>query len=100
MLLLPPQGLETGQREGIRVRPQAMLEAKDLPPNHLSMLLEQRVNQKLEEDRQRRALQQVRLRNGCSTAGMLQAWFGWRAVVVVCSFAVQSDARCHRACSS
>lgn len=51
-------GLETGQREGIRVRPQAMLEAKDLPPNHLSMLLEQRVNQKLEEDRQRRALQQ------------------------------------------
>jgi hypothetical protein len=54
------QGLETGQREGIRVRPQAMLEAKDLPHNNLSMLLEQRVNRKLEEDRQARAAQQVR----------------------------------------
>jgi hypothetical protein len=60
LLLLLLQGLETGQREGIRVRPQAMLEAKDLPPNNLSMLLEARVNRKLEEDRQARALQQVR----------------------------------------
>jgi G:T-mismatch repair DNA endonuclease (very short patch repair protein) len=37
-----------------------MLEAKDLPQNNLSMLLEQRVNRKLEEDRQARAAQQVR----------------------------------------
>jgi hypothetical protein len=38
-----------------------MLEAKDLPQNNLSMLLEARVNRKLEEDRQARAAQQVRL---------------------------------------
>jgi hypothetical protein len=60
LLLLLLQGLEQGLREGIRVRPQAMLEAKDLPQNNLSMLLEQRVNRKLEEDRQARAMQQVR----------------------------------------
>lgn len=53
------QGLVTGQRERITMRPQAMLEAKDLPHNDLSRLLEQRVNQKLEEDRQMRAQQLV-----------------------------------------
>lgn len=49
-----------GTRERIQVRPQAMLEAKDLPTNHLSNLLEQKVAQALVTDRQQRAAQQVR----------------------------------------
>eukprot|EP00878_Enallax_costatus_P007519 GHUV01007875.1.p1 GENE.GHUV01007875.1~~GHUV01007875.1.p1 ORF type:complete len:926 (+),score=290.96 GHUV01007875.1:200-2779(+) len=48
-------GLMNGQREITTVRPQAMLEAKDLPHNNLSRLLEQRMYQKLEEDRYMRA---------------------------------------------
>lgn len=48
-----------GQRQIISVRPQAMLESKDLPHNDLSRLLEQRVYQKLEEDRYLRAGQVV-----------------------------------------
>ena len=54
------QGLRSGCRDRIQVRPQAMLEAKDLPANHLSSLLEQKVLNALAADRQQRAVQQVR----------------------------------------
>lgn len=59
------QGLETGQREAIRVRPQFMLEAKDLPQNNLSQMLESRVNTMLERDRHTRASMQVCTSDGC-----------------------------------
>jgi hypothetical protein len=58
-----------------------MLEAKDLPQNNLSMLLEQRVNRKLEEDRQARAVQQVRGRAD-RVACEVECDFGDRAVVL------------------
>jgi hypothetical protein len=48
-----------GTRERIQTRPQAMLEAKDLPTNKLSALLERRVVDALATDRQQRAVQQV-----------------------------------------
>lgn len=38
-----------------------MLEAKDLPSNNLSQLLEARINSALEQDRQQRAMMQVRV---------------------------------------
>lgn len=63
VLLLLPQGLRTGSREVIKVRPQAMLEAKDLPPNHLSAILEQKVTAALAADRQQRAMMQVSTRD-------------------------------------
>lgn len=53
------QGLRAGTRERIQTRPQAMLEAKDLPCNHLSSILEQRVLNAVAADRQQRALMQV-----------------------------------------
>lgn len=53
------QGLNTGTRERVQVRPQAMLEAKDLPANNLSKLLEQRVIAAVTADRQARAAMQV-----------------------------------------
>lgn len=52
------QGLRNGSRERINVRPQAMLEGKDLPANNLSNLLEQKVNAALAADRQQRAVMQ------------------------------------------
>jgi hypothetical protein len=54
-----------GTRKRIQTRPQAMLEAKDLPTNQLSALLERRVMDALAADRQQRAVQQV---------GSLLAW--------------------------
>lgn len=53
------QGLADGTRDRITVRPQAMLEAADLPTNHLSTLLEQKVVNALAADRQARAAMQV-----------------------------------------
>jgi hypothetical protein len=54
------QGLMEGVRDRIMVRPQAMLESKDLPVNNLSSMLEQRVYAALEQDRQLRAAREVR----------------------------------------
>ncbi len=48
-------GLKRGQRKAIAVRPQAMLEAKDLPRCDLSDYLENRVAGALERDRSMRA---------------------------------------------
>ena len=62
-------GLKKGQRKVIAVRPQAMLEAKDLPRCDLSNHLEARVDAALRQDAQLRAardgvpLEQAR---GCS----------------------------------
>lgn len=49
------QGLERGERQRIEMRPQAMLEAKDLPQCNLSMLLEKRVVTALQVERVARA---------------------------------------------
>ena len=48
-------GLQKGQRQAIAVRPQAMLEAKDLPKCDLSNYLSERLDSVLERDRQERA---------------------------------------------
>ena len=40
---VPAAGLEAGARQQIKVRPQAMLEAKELPTCHLSDHLEARI---------------------------------------------------------
>jgi len=48
-------GLEMGQRQRIEQRPQAMLEAKDLPHCELSKYLEQRLVMSLDHERQARA---------------------------------------------
>lgn len=53
------QGLQNNVRERIQLRPQAMLEARDLPTNNLSNLLEQKVASALAADRQARAAMQV-----------------------------------------
>eukprot|EP00775_Hariotina_reticulata_P012625 gene12625-12755_t len=54
------RGLMDGVRDRIMVRPQAMLESKDLPVNNLSSILEQRVYAALEQDRQERARREGR----------------------------------------
>lgn len=48
-------GLKRGERKAIAVRPQAMLEAKDLPRCDLSDFLEARIAKALDEDRSMRA---------------------------------------------
>lgn len=48
-------GLEMGIRKPIEVRPQAMLEAKDLPTCELSDFIEERLRSTLAEDRALRA---------------------------------------------
>ncbi len=52
-------GIESGQRRRTEVRPQAMLEARDLPSSKLSDWLTERLNRELENERIRRAAQQV-----------------------------------------
>lgn len=74
-MFLCVQGLHLGTRERILTRPQAMLEAKDLPTNKLSALLEQRVLDALATDRQQRAAQQV----GSSSWHSLNLVSGWRS---------------------
>lgn len=66
----------TGQRERITVRPQAMLEAKDLPHNDLSRMLEQRVYQKLQEDCYMRAQQLVSSCRMLPTSGWYDMFLG------------------------
>lgn len=48
-------GLKRGERKAIAVRPQAMLEAKDLQRCDLSDFLEARIAKALDEDRNMRA---------------------------------------------
>jgi hypothetical protein len=48
-------GLRKNQRKAISVRPQAMLEAKDLPQCDLSNYLSRRISDALEKDRLLRA---------------------------------------------
>ncbi len=55
LLLACCAGLRKGQRKAIAVRPQAMLEAKDLPRCDLSEFLEDRVAKALERDLHMRA---------------------------------------------
>eukprot|EP00798_Chlamydomonas_sp_ICE-L_P008174 gene8174-1430_t len=49
------EGLESGQRASLEVRPQSMLEAKDLPTCELSNYMEQHLNQALAQERIERA---------------------------------------------
>ena len=56
----PCAGLRKGQRQAIAVRPQAMLEAKDLQKCDLSNYLTERLDSLLERDRMLRAE-----RDGC-----------------------------------
>eukprot|EP00879_Flechtneria_rotunda_P004691 GHRR01004955.1.p1 GENE.GHRR01004955.1~~GHRR01004955.1.p1 ORF type:complete len:1088 (+),score=359.45 GHRR01004955.1:402-3266(+) len=51
-------GLQTGCRERVTVRPQAMLESKDLPQTSLSQILEQRIYTALQQEREQRATMQ------------------------------------------
>ncbi|KAG1671872.1 hypothetical protein FOA52_003439 [Chlamydomonas sp. UWO 241] len=48
-------GVETGQRQRIEVRPQAMLDAKELPINRLSAFLETHMAGAIEQERRQRA---------------------------------------------
>jgi hypothetical protein len=53
------QGLEMGKRQRIENRPQAMLEARDLPHCNLSRMLEDRLNTALQQEQFERAKEQV-----------------------------------------
>lgn len=50
-----------GKRQRIENRPQAMLEARDLPHCNLSRLLEERLNSALQQEQVERAKEQVYL---------------------------------------
>lgn len=80
VLCLVLQGLQNNVRERIQLRPQAMLEARDLPTNNLSNLLEQKVQAALAADRQARAAVQVGVLCWGMGAGHGMGWY-WLLVV-------------------